>query len=113
MNKYYLIPQPPIVKYYSFPVDNISEKSNWGRTIDLEKIDYNFKLPGNDFKIETEIYKALSEKGLTRVMPIGRFITIIGVRKDEKDASTTFFDFDIPADKKCSKKFYSTNILKI
>jgi hypothetical protein len=99
MKKYFLIPQPPLTRQVSFLVDDISHKSNWGRTTDSDKVEYNFNLIDINFKLDLELQTAFVKKGLSKVLPLGRFITIITANKEFTNVDMTFFDFDIPADK--------------
>lgn len=99
MKKYYLIPQPPLTKQVSFLVDDISNKSNWGRTTDSDKVEYNFNLIDKNFKLDLEVQTAFVKKGLSKVFPLGRFITVVTANKEFTKVDMTFFDFDIPADK--------------
>ncbi len=95
MKKQFLITQPPITEKYSFLVDDINQLGNWGMTTDIDKIEYNRNLLGDDFEIDIKIKTLFTKKGITFVVPIGRFITIVKIRADEEEGSMTFFDFDI------------------
>ena len=115
MEKHFLVLQPPFAEKYSFLVDDISNKSNWGSTTDIDKINYNRKLLGEDFNIDIKVNLLLSEKGGTSVLPLGRFITIIQLREDENMGRMTFFDFDTSGSKteieQMLKTAYSENIV--
>ena len=95
MKKHFLVSQPPLTEKYSFLVDDINQSRNWGVTTDIDKIEYNRNLLGDDFNIDIKIKLLFTKKGMTFVVPIGRFITIVKIREDEKEGSMTFFDFDI------------------
>ncbi|MGE0079621.1 MAG: hypothetical protein AB7S48_17300 [Bacteroidales bacterium] len=116
MKKHYLVQQPPLTEKYTFLVDNISNNKNWGRTTDIDKIEYNRNLLGDDLNIDIKINLLFTEKGLTTVIPLGRFITIIQIREDENEGAMTFFDFDIehPIEelKELISKTFSENITK-
>lgn len=99
MKKYFFIPQPPLTRQVSFLVDDISDKSNWGRTTDSDKVEYNFNLIDSNFKLDLEIQTAFVKKGLSKVLPLGRFITVITANKEFTSVDMTFYDFDIPIDK--------------
>jgi len=68
MKKYYIIEQPPISDKYTFLVDNISNKVNYGLTTDIEKINYTIKVIGENFNIDVKIGLLISQsKGSTFV----------------------------------------------
>jgi len=94
MKKHFLISQPPLTEKYSFLVDDINQFGNWGVATDIDKIEYNRNLLGDDFNIDIKIKMLFTQKGMTFVVPIGRFITIVKIRADEKEGSMTFLDFD-------------------
>lgn len=99
MEKYYIIEQPPLAEKYTFLVDDISEKVNYGRTTDIDKINYNLKLMGEKFNIDVKIGLLLAEsKGSTFVFDLGHFITVLELRGDLKEGKMTFFDclIDMP-----------------
>jgi hypothetical protein len=94
MKKHFLISQPPLTEKYSFLVDDINQFGNWGVATDIDKIEYNRNLLDDDFNIDIKIKMLFTQKGMTFVVPIGRFITIVKIRADEKEGSMTFLDFD-------------------
>jgi len=116
MKKYHFINQPPIVKKFTLLVDDITESENWGTTIDLEKIEYNRQIFGEDIDIDVQIRQCLTEEGTTAVFPFGRFITIFQIRKDSKKGQMTFFDFQTDFTRKelegLLQPLYSENIVK-
>jgi hypothetical protein len=95
MKKYFLIPQPPLTDKYTFLVDEINELGNWGMTTDIDKVLYNRDLFGEDFNIDIKIKLLLTKKGVTFVVPFGKFITIMKIRDDENEGTMTFFDYDV------------------
>lgn len=96
MKKQYLILQPPHTDKFTFLVDDISNKGNWGRTTDIDKIEYNRRLLGEEFNVDLKVKLLLTDKGGSGVFPIGRFLTVIQIRADENEGIMTFMDFDIP-----------------
>ena len=98
MKKYFKISQPPLTAKYTFLVDDINEMRNWGMTTDIDKIEYNRDLLGDDFNIDIKIKLLLTKKGGgTFVIPIGRYITVFEIREDENEGRMTFFDFTFGA----------------
>jgi hypothetical protein len=95
MKKYFLIPQPPLSKFFTFLVDDINENKNFGTTTDIDKIDYNRQLLGEEFNTNFKVSLLMTDKGGTGVFPIGKFITVIAIRDDEKKGSMTFMDYNI------------------
>ncbi|MFC6098359.1 hypothetical protein ACFPVY_17055 [Flavobacterium qiangtangense] len=116
MKKYYFINQPPIVKKFTLLVDDITESENWGTTTDLEKIEYNRQIFGEDIDIDVQIRQCLTDEGTTAVFSFGRFITIFQIRKDSKKGRMTFFDFQTDFTRKelegLLQPLYSENIVK-
>lgn len=94
-NNFYLIPQPPISNKFNFLVDLLEENAEWGDTSDLLKIEYNRRLLGDEFNDDFNEKMLLATDGLTLVFPLGRYITIFGLRKDEKQGRMTFLNFRI------------------
>ena len=77
-------------------VDDINDKMSFGFTDSIEKVTYNMKtiepaLSRINFKEDFE----KSTKGITTAFPLGRFITILEVKKDNSHMSMTLFDFRI------------------
>ena len=97
MKKHFIIPQPPLVEKFTFLVDNISDNRNWGKTTDIDKIEYNRRLLGEDMNIELDVNLQFTDTGMTTVLPLGRFITVLQISKDESKGSMTFFDFQTNA----------------
>ena len=92
MKKYFLIPQPPVAEKLTFLVDDINETRTFGVTTDLDKIEYNLKLMGDDFNQDLEIGMNFLEKGITEVVDVGRYIAVVGVKKDKTEGKMHFFD---------------------
>ena len=115
MEKYYLIEQPPLAEKYTFLVDDISDKVNYGRTTDIDKINYNRKIMGEKFDIDVKVGLLMAEsKGSTFVFDLGQFICVLGLRADQKEGKMTFFDCVIDMPKNDINKMlvnaYSQNI---
>ena len=92
MKKFYLIPQPPLTQRYSLLVDDMSDKKNYGRTTDIDKIKYNQDILGKEFELEVKIKNMYSDEGITTVFPVGSFIVVLQLKKDETKGQMTFFD---------------------
>ena len=92
MNKYFLIPQPPIAEKLTFLVDDINETKTLAVTTDAEKIEYNLKLMGNDFLQDLEIGINFLEKGITEVIDVGRYIAVVGITKKNIGSKIYLFD---------------------
>ena len=116
MKKYFLIPQPPITEKFTFLVDDISEKKNWGLTIDADKIAFNRKLLGENFNIDLKVNLLMTEKGIAKIFTLGNFITVLEMREDQKEARMTFFDcvMNMPKDelKYMIGEVFSKNIVE-
>ncbi len=94
MRKYFLIEQPPLSDKYRLLVDDINKTETFAMTIDIDKVWYNRKIIGDDMSIMLETYTALSDKGATVLQPIGRYITIWQISKDEKTQRIWFVDHE-------------------
>jgi len=92
MKKYFLVPQPPVADKLTFLVDDLNETRTFGVTTDLDKIEYNLKLMGDDFNQDIEIGINFLEKGITEVIDLGRYIAVVGVKKDKTEGKIHFFD---------------------
>jgi len=92
MKKYFLIPQPPVADKLTFLVDDLNETRTFGVTTDLDKIEYNLKLMGDDFNQDLEIGMNFLEKGITDVIDLGRYIAVVGIKKDKTEGKMHFFD---------------------
>lgn len=116
MEKYYLIKQPPLVSKFTLLVDDINESGNLGITTDLEKIEYNRKIFGEDIDIDIQIRQCLTEDGTTVVFSFGRYIVVFQIRKDSKAGKIIFYDFQTDFTRKeledILNSFYSENIVK-
>lgn len=116
MKKYFLVQQPPLSEKYRLLVDEISDNSCFGFTADLDKIKYNRELLGEEIDLELTVKTIISNNGTTAVFPLGCFITILEIRKDEKEGRMTFFDYDLGTGKEeisdLIKNQYSDKIAK-
>jgi hypothetical protein len=92
MKKYFLIEQPPIADKLTFLVDDLNENRTFGVTTDLDKIEYNLKLMAEDFNQDLEIGINFLEKGITDVIDLGRYIAVVGIKKDKTEGKIHFFD---------------------
>jgi len=115
MEKYYIIEQPPISDNYTFLVDDISNKVNYGLTTDIDKINYNRKIIGENFNIDIKIGLLMSKsKGSTFVFDLGNFITVLELRADELEGKMAFYDCFIDMPKEALNNIltqaYSQNI---
>jgi hypothetical protein len=95
MANYEWILQPPQTDKYTFLVDEISDYATYGRTRDMDKINYNRTLMGVNFNMEVGVNTALSNAGISAVLPLGRFITIFQTSRDEQLGAMTFIDYEI------------------
>jgi hypothetical protein len=113
MEKYFLIQQPPITEKFRLLVEEMSENEKFGFTSDIDMIKYNINLLGSDFKKDLTIKNMFTDKGITTVFPIGSFITVLELKKDETEGKMTFFDFDIEISsiKPILKATFSENIV--
>ncbi len=94
MKKHFIVSQPPLTSKYQMLVDDMSEKRNFGWTNDIDKIEYNKKLLGEEFNMELTIKNMFTDEGISSVFPVGAFITVLQMRKDEKEGKMTFMDYD-------------------
>ena len=94
MRKHFLVPQPPLSDKYRLLVDDINETETFAMTLYIDKVWYNRKIIGEDMSIMLETYTALSDKGTTVLQPIGRYITIWQISKDEKTQRIWFIDHE-------------------
>ena len=94
MRKHFLVPQPPLSDKFSLLVDDINETKTFAMTLDIDKVWYNRKIIGEDMSIMLETYTALSDKGTTVLQPIGRYITIWQISKNEKTQRIWYIDHE-------------------
>lgn len=99
MEKHFIVPQPPISEKYRLLVDDMSDKRNFGFTYDINKIRYNKKIFGEEFNMDLAIKNMFTDEGITSVFPVGCFITVLQLKKDETEGKMTFFDFNIETEK--------------
>ncbi|MDV7187950.1 hypothetical protein R3X25_11715 [Lutibacter sp. TH_r2] len=116
MKKKFLLEQPPITNKFRLIVDDISDNNNYGFTNDIDKIEYNLNIMGNEFKDKFDLHNLFSDKGMTSVFQLGRFITILERNKEKTEGRMTFFDFDVDADvseiRSIIEQQFSENIIK-
>jgi|GEM_PF-5016395 len=91
----YLIQQPPSIPKYRIIVDEMRSKRNYGQTYDLDKIAYNLKQFGQELIEEIKIQNLFTTTGVTFVFNLGRFISVLGMAKEENEGSMIFYDFDV------------------
>lgn len=111
MKKNFIVPQPPLVPMFRLLVDKMSDKRNFGFTDDLDKIEYNRKLFGEEYNQDFNIKNLVSEHGAASIFPVGRFITVLQMNREETDGAMHFFDFELNASREelkegISKRFY-------
>ncbi len=94
MRKHFLIQQPPLSHKYRLIVDDINETETFAMTTDIDKVWYNREIVGVSISIMLETHTALSDKGTTALLPIGRYITIWQISKDEKTQRIWFIDYE-------------------
>ncbi|SOU86793.1 hypothetical protein [Tenacibaculum dicentrarchi] len=95
MKKYFLVQQPPLAEKLTFLVDELNESRTVGIATDFDKIEYNLKLIGDDFNQDLEIGINFLEKGITDVVDLGRYISVIAIKKDKTEGKMYFFDTTI------------------
>lgn len=92
MEKYYIIRQPPLAEKYTFLVDQISIKSDYGLATDIQKIDYNRYILGETFNIEVNLSLLMTEEeGSTFVFDLGYFVVILEISKDQQQGQMSFY----------------------
>ena len=94
MKKIFLIEQPPLTDKYRLIVDDLTDVKNFGYTNNIDKIEYNLNIIGNEFKDKIDLHNLFSTKGLTCVFPVGTYITVLERNKDKTEGQMSFFDFD-------------------
>jgi hypothetical protein len=115
MDKFLFVEQPPLTPKFNFLVDGLTPNKQYGEATDIEKIEYNLNILGNEIKLETEIQTILlTKKSLATVIPIGRYITILLLTKERDVGRMVFIEFDISKDINVFKQIlleeYDTNI---
>lgn len=75
-------------------VDDVNNTHSFGFTDSIEKVTYNLDLL-KDYLNKDELDKSIakSKDGLTSLFPLGRYITILKVKKDKSKMSMYLFDF--------------------
>ena len=116
MNTFLFVEQPPLTSKFNFLVDGLTPNKQYGEANDIEKIEYNLDLLGNDIKLDTEVYATLlTKKSLATVIPIGRYITILLLNKERDSGRMVFIEFDTRKDinelKQIIMEEYDTNIV--
>jgi len=114
MKKQFLVLQPPLTDKYRLLVDDISDNETFGTATDIDKIRYNIRMLGDSFNMDLTIKNMFTKEGITGVFPLGRFITILQMKKDETEGRMTFFDFDndIPFIRPFISSIFSENVFK-
>jgi len=75
-------------------VDDVNNNYSFGFTDSVSKINYNLETL-NDY-LQKEDYETLlanSKEGLTTLFPLGRYISILRIKKDKSAMSMFLFDF--------------------
>jgi hypothetical protein len=101
MKKKFLVTQPPNADHFTLLVDDINETATIGHTTDIEKCEYNRQVIeklGLDIDFIIQVQTAFSDKGITAVIPAGRYIAIIKASKDETKQEMFFIDSTSKAD---------------
>jgi len=115
MGKLFFIDQPPLTRRYRLLVDSTSKNKKYGLTTDIDKIRYNTNLLGLEFNLNLKLNLLSTDEGSTVVFPIGTFITVLQLRKDENEGIMSFFDFNIKINDSNFilelEKMYSKNIV--
>jgi hypothetical protein len=62
MDKFLFVEQPPLTPKFNFLVDGLTPNKQYGEATDIEKIEYNLNILGNEIKLETEIQTILLTK---------------------------------------------------
>ena len=95
MDNFLFVEQPPLTSKFNFLVDGLTPNKQYGEATDIEKIEYNLDILGNNIKLDTEIHTTLlTKKSLATVIPIGRYITILLLNKDRDAGRMVFIEFD-------------------
>lgn len=95
MKKHFLILQPPLADHFTLLVDELSKNETFGHTRDVDKCEYNREVMermGMELNFKVQVKTALSDTGITVVTPLGRFIVIIRISRDESKQEMNFFD---------------------
>ena len=76
-------------------VDDTTEDNSFGFTESVEKVTYNLKKINETFKYK-DIDNRLenSETGLTTLLPVGRYIAIVELKKDKSKMRMTLIDLN-------------------
>ena len=77
-------------------VDDKDENNSFGFTDSIEKVTYNMKTI-EPMLIKSNFYESFEKStiGIKTTLVLGRFITILEVKKDKSHMSMTLFDFRI------------------
>jgi hypothetical protein len=95
MKKEFIFPQPPQSDCFTLLVDDLNKTKTYGDTVDIDKIEYNreiLDLIGLDIHLNIQIKTALSDTGITAVLPVGRYILIYKCSRDETNQYMSFVD---------------------
>lgn len=91
MKKEFIYPQPPLADYFTLLVDDLNKTATFADLADMDKIEY-IDLMGLEMNFNVQVQTALSDKGVTGVFPVGRYIMIYKSSKDETIQHMTFID---------------------
>ena len=113
IKKHFIISQPPSSENFTLLVDLLSDNKNFGYTNDIDACLYNLDLISKlypEFFIELQTTNILSDNGTTSFIPLGRYICVSCIFKNEKPKEMYFFDIESDVD--ISKQgVFSKNIL--
>jgi hypothetical protein len=96
MKKTFLITQFPIADHFTLLVDELNDEKTCGVTSDVEKCIFNREIIdqiGLDLNFKTLIETSFSDKGITGVFSVGRFICVFVTDKSEEKQIMFFLDY--------------------
>ncbi len=77
-------------------VDDVNESLSYGFTDSVKKVTYNLSLIEHILRVgKTDEALAKSKNGLTTLLPLGRYITVLQMSKDKKTMRMIFLDYMI------------------
>ena len=116
MKKKFILEQPPFANKFKLLVDESIDFGKVGFTTDLDKIEYNLELISKEFKESVDLHNLFTDKGITAIFPVGKYITILELKKDKTKGIMALCDFkrfeNISETRNILEKEYSENIIK-